>query len=73
MNDAPDHIEYLTDWSSCPVCGDTLKLRPTPDFGETYWHCVSCLTQWDTFDLIDAINTELALQWQRGEDGEVVD
>lgn len=48
-------MDALHGYPPCPVCDQQLKLRSMPDFGETYWHCATCGTEWGTPDLIEAL------------------
>lgn len=56
-----ERVEELHGFPPCPMCDQQLSLRPMPDSKETYWHCTLCLTQWETPDLIEALNDNLEI------------
>ena len=60
-------ISCLQGTPSCPDCGTVLVLRPMPHWDkvrdkiESRWYCPneSCNDQWETGDLIEAINNNI--------------
>ena len=54
-------IKVLTGFPPCPFCDSSLDLRQMPDYGETRWHCPKCGTQWETGELISALNDNIIL------------
>ena len=49
-------MEALHGFPPCPICDEQLHLRHMPDKGETPWYCKKCGTQWETPDIIEALN-----------------
>ena len=49
-------MEVIEGFPDCPECDALLHLREMPDAGETRWYCPKCNTQWDTPELIEALD-----------------
>ena len=56
--DEDGKVTVIKGFPPCPICFEILSLRGMPDVGESRWYCKSCGTQWDTPDLIKAMNME---------------